>query len=183
MVMSVRAIREERTLRLEQAQPDLAQGLAVLLFPRFARDKIDLGPLPQRAVGFLIIGLPLLVRNLGQGGGQLRAPLGTDSKANAPPRLLGSVRMFEPAEQAVLVAGGVAAKIAQETGGRVINVRNEKDLEKAFDIISEELRSQYVLGYYPANVKRDGTFRKIKVEASRPDVKILARKGYYAPFQ
>ena len=78
---------------------------------------------------------------------------------------------------------GVAAKIAQETGGRVINVRNEKDLEKAFDIISEELRSQYVLGYYPANVKRDGTFRKIKVEASRPDVKILARKGYYAPFQ
>jgi hypothetical protein len=31
--------------------------------------------------------------------------------------------------------------------------------------------------------KRDGTFRKIKVEVSRPDVKILARKGYYAPFQ
>ena len=78
---------------------------------------------------------------------------------------------------------GVAAKITQETGGRVINVRNEKDLEKAFDVISEELRSQYVLGYYPANIKRDGTFRKIKVEVSRPDVKILARKGYYAPFR
>jgi VWFA-related protein len=78
---------------------------------------------------------------------------------------------------------GVAAKITQETGGRVINVRNDKDLEKAFDIISEELRSQYVLGYYPANTKRDGTFRKIKVEVTRPDTKILARKGYYAPFQ
>jgi Mg-chelatase subunit ChlD len=47
--------------------------------------------------------------------------------------------------------------------------------------ISEELRSQYVLGYYPINTDHDGTFRKIKVEVSRPDVKILARKGYYAP--
>jgi hypothetical protein len=64
-VMSVHAVGEERTLRLEQTQPHIAQGLAVLLFPRFARDKIDLGPLPQRAVGFPIIGLPLLVRNLG----------------------------------------------------------------------------------------------------------------------
>jgi VWFA-related protein len=77
--------------------------------------------------------------------------------------------------------GGVANRMATDTGGRVINVRNEKGLEKAFDQLSEELRSQYVLGYYPANPKRDGGFRKIKVEVSRPNVKILARKGYYAP--
>jgi len=76
---------------------------------------------------------------------------------------------------------GVASHMAQETGGRVINVRNEKGLAKAFDVISEELRSQYVLGYSSTNTKRDGTFRKIKVEVQRPDVKILARKGYYAP--
>jgi VWFA-related protein len=75
----------------------------------------------------------------------------------------------------------VARKMADDTGGRVIDVHNEKTLEKAFDVISEELRSQYVLGYYPTNTKRDGTFRKIKVEISRSDVKILARKGYYAP--
>jgi VWFA-related protein len=77
----------------------------------------------------------------------------------------------------------VARKMAEDTGGREIEVRNEKSLEKAFDIISEELRSQYVLGYYPTNTKRDGTFRKIKVELDRSDVKILARKGYYAPSQ
>jgi len=76
---------------------------------------------------------------------------------------------------------GVASRIAQNTGGRVMVVRNAKGLEKAFDEVSEELRSQYVLGYYPANVAHDGTFRKIKVEVARPDVKILARKGYYAP--
>jgi VWFA-related protein len=75
----------------------------------------------------------------------------------------------------------VASKMAGDTGGRVINVHNEKTLAKAFDAISEELRSQYVLGYYPTNTKRDGAFRKIKVEVSRPHVKVLARKGYYAP--
>jgi len=75
----------------------------------------------------------------------------------------------------------VARRLAEETGGREIEVRSEKSLEKAFDEISEELRSQYVLGYYPTNTRRDGTFRKIKVETERPDTHLLARKGYYAP--
>jgi VWFA-related protein len=76
----------------------------------------------------------------------------------------------------------VASKMASETGGRVIDVHNNKTLEKAFDEIAEELSSQYVLGYYPTNEKRDGTFRKIQVEIiSRPDAKVTARKGYYAP--
>lgn len=75
----------------------------------------------------------------------------------------------------------VAHKMADETGGRVIEVRSEKNLEKAFDQISEELRSQYVLGYYPTNTKQDGTFRKIKVETTTPDTKTLTRRGYYAP--
>lgn len=76
---------------------------------------------------------------------------------------------------------GVASRMTQETGGRVINIRSEKSLEKAFDLVTEELRSQYVLGYSSTNTKRDGTFRKIKVEVERPDIKILARRGYYAP--
>ncbi len=76
---------------------------------------------------------------------------------------------------------GVARKLAEETGGRVIAVRNEKKLEEAFDQISEELRSQYTLGYYPTNASRDGRFRKIKLETTRKDLHVLARKGYYAP--
>lgn len=75
----------------------------------------------------------------------------------------------------------VAQKMADDTGGRMIDVHNEKSLETAFDQISQELRSQYVVGYYPTNAARDGAFRKIKVEVTRPDTKILARKGYYAP--
>lgn len=77
----------------------------------------------------------------------------------------------------------VARKMAEDTGGREIEVRSQKSLEKAFDQISEELRSQYVLGYYPTNNKRDGTFRKIKVDVDRSDTRILARRGYYAPIR
>ncbi len=76
---------------------------------------------------------------------------------------------------------GVALQMARETGGRVIPVHNDKTLNKAFDEISEELRSQYVLGYTPSNTAHDGTFRKIKVETTEPDTKILSRRGYYAP--
>jgi VWFA-related protein len=77
--------------------------------------------------------------------------------------------------------GGVARKITEETGGRVIYVSSEKKLEEAFDQISEELRSQYTLGYYPSNNSRDGKFRKIRVDLDNKDLKALTRKGYYAP--
>ena len=77
--------------------------------------------------------------------------------------------------------GGVAHKITDETGGRTISVNSEKHLAEAFDQISEELRSQYTLGYYPTNAAHDGKFRKIKVDMSNHDLKVLARKGYYAP--
>lgn len=75
----------------------------------------------------------------------------------------------------------VAHKMADQTGGRVIEVSSEKHLQEAFDQISEELRQQYTLGYYPTNGTRDGTFRKIKVETVDRDMRALARKGYYAP--
>lgn len=77
--------------------------------------------------------------------------------------------------------GSVAAKLARETGGRVISIRGAKDLDKAFNQISEELRSQYVIGYYPTAKTADGAFRKIKLETTQPGLKVLTRDGYYAP--
>jgi VWFA-related protein len=76
---------------------------------------------------------------------------------------------------------GVARKLTEDTGGRLIIVNSEKRMEEAFDQISEELRSQYTLGYYPTNNSRDGKFRKIKLDVDNHDLKVLARKGYYAP--
>lgn len=74
---------------------------------------------------------------------------------------------------------GIAKKLAEETGGRAIFIDSEKKLEEAFDQISEEVRSQYTLGYYPSSQSREGKFRKLKVETTRRDTRILARKGYY----
>ena len=71
-------------------------------------------------------------------------------------------------------------ELVEQTGGRLITVNNPDKLSKAFKEISEELRSQYSIGYMPTNEKHDGTFRKIQVK-SKKGYKIQARKGYYAP--
>lgn len=76
--------------------------------------------------------------------------------------------------------GAVAHEMAEQTGGRVISIRNDNDLDKAFQEISEELRSQYIVAYYPSNTAADGKFRKVKVTASQ-GLKVLTREGYYAP--
>jgi VWFA-related protein len=79
--------------------------------------------------------------------------------------------------------GGDSAmkKLAQETGGRVIEVGNKIDkLKQAFEQISQELRSQYNIGYTPTNVNRDGSFRKVQIKSKQGDYKIQARSGYYA---
>ena len=74
----------------------------------------------------------------------------------------------------------VAKKLSDETGGRTIEVSSEKKLEQAFDQISEELRSQYQLGYYyPAGKLKDGGFRKIEIR-SKDGSKVQSRAGYYA---
>ena len=72
-------------------------------------------------------------------------------------------------------------KLAEETGGRVIEVGNKfEKLKQAFDQISQELRSQYNIGYTPTNNKRDGTFRKVDIRTKQSGYKIQARSGYYA---
>jgi VWFA-related protein len=71
--------------------------------------------------------------------------------------------------------------LAQETGGRVIDVgKNEKKLKEAFDQIAQELRTQYSIGYTPTNNKKDGTFRKVEIKPHN-NLKVQARTGYYAP--
>jgi len=75
---------------------------------------------------------------------------------------------------------GDMRQMAEQTGGRVINVGNKYEkLKQAFDEISSELRSQYNIGYPPTNSQRDGSFRKVEIKSK--DYKIQARRGYYAP--
>ena len=79
--------------------------------------------------------------------------------------------------------GGDSAmkKLTQETGGRMIEVGNKiEKLKQAFEQISQELRSQYNIGYTPTNTARDGSFRKVQIHSKQGDYKIQARAGYYA---
>jgi len=49
--------------------------------------------------------------------------------------------------------------------------------------IEDELRSQYVISYRPADFDADGRFRAIEISALKKDLQVRARKGYYAPRQ
>jgi VWFA-related protein len=70
--------------------------------------------------------------------------------------------------------------MSEETGGRLFRVGRSRALETIFEEIQQELRSQYSLGYTPASAVRDGKFRRIEIRTRRKDLRVQARKGYYA---
>ncbi len=72
--------------------------------------------------------------------------------------------------------------LAQQTGGAVFLPERFEDLDSVFRQIATELQAQYLLGYYSTDEKADGGFRKIAVNVpKRPDLRVRARQGYYAP--
>ncbi len=72
-------------------------------------------------------------------------------------------------------------RLSEETGGRVLRVDRRHTLESIFDEIQQELRSQYAVSYTPSNASRDGSYRKVEIRLRQKDLKVQARKGYYAP--
>ncbi len=76
----------------------------------------------------------------------------------------------------------VLQKLAEETGGQVFYPAKLDDVVHAFNVIQDELRSQYALSYKPADFSSDGRYRKIDIQArAMKNVVIRARKGYFAP--
>jgi hypothetical protein len=70
--------------------------------------------------------------------------------------------------------------LAKKSGGRLLRADTLASLPEAFAQIAGELRTQYLLGYYPLNKNRDERYRKIKVTTTRKQVVIRARPGYLA---
>ena len=83
-------------------------------------------------------------------------------------------------DMAYLTADSYLKALADKSGGRLLRADNVGSLPDAFAQIAAELRTQYMLGYYPINKERDDRYRKIKVETSRKNVVIRARPGYLA---
>lgn len=81
------------------------------------------------------------------------------------------------ASAALLLDAEGAISLAEVSGG--FAVQNSNDLEKGLRRIGRESEAYYLLGYMPADRRRDGRFRKLAVKVNRPDVEVRARKGYY----
>jgi Ca-activated chloride channel homolog len=77
-------------------------------------------------------------------------------------------------------------QIAEATGGQAFFPTTMKDIEAAYDKVVAQIRAQYSLAYTSTNTKQDGAWRKVEIKVSRNDLKgtkILARRGYFAPYQ
>lgn len=75
--------------------------------------------------------------------------------------------------------GDVLEKTVTESGGRIVEVTSPDDIEAVFLTILDELREQYVLGYYPTARRRDGSWHKVKVKVGRGNgLDVRAGRGY-----
>jgi len=75
----------------------------------------------------------------------------------------------------------VLRQFSQETGGRAFFPNQLADLATVYTQISEELSSQYTLGYAPKNPKRDGAWRRVVIRVGRPSLTARTKLGYFAP--
>ena len=69
---------------------------------------------------------------------------------------------------------------SRETGGMLFSVHDPDDLKEAVVRIEQELRMQYVIGYYPTRHVWGGEFRRVKLEATSGSLRVRTRRGYYA---
>jgi Ca-activated chloride channel family protein len=70
--------------------------------------------------------------------------------------------------------------LAQSTGGRVFAPSLGKELDSAFDEILRDLRTQYLIGFYPRNVPRTKErFHRLELSVAQPNLRVISRNGYY----
>ena len=72
-------------------------------------------------------------------------------------------------------------QLAQETGGRAFFPTQVTDLNAIYSQISDELSSQYTVGYTSKSLKRDGAWRRVVVRVNRTGTSARTKQGYFAP--
>jgi Ca-activated chloride channel homolog len=75
----------------------------------------------------------------------------------------------------------VMRQFAQETGGRAFFPTQISELANIYGQISDELSSQYTVGYTSRNPRRDGAWRRVVVRVDRPNTVARTKLGYFAP--
>ncbi|HEX6046128.1 MAG TPA: VWA domain-containing protein [Pyrinomonadaceae bacterium] len=90
--------------------------------------------------------------------------------------------LYEGANVRQLAAERRMEQLSSQTGGAVYLPKTTDHLDVAFDQIAADLAQQYVLSYYPSNEYRDGRLHVLDLTVkTRNDVRVRARRGYYAP--
>jgi Mg-chelatase subunit ChlD len=103
-----------------------------------------------------------------------------DTTTAPPPRSGPSDSITAMLDLAYLKADTYLQKLAEKSGGRLLRADTLGSLPDAFAQIAAELRTQYMIGYYPLNKDRDERYRAIKVGSTRKNIAIRARPGYIA---
>ncbi len=77
------------------------------------------------------------------------------------------------------------SEVTDATGGRTIPADDRRQIPQIAALISRELRNQYVLGYRPSNVLRDGKWRRVQVRLvpSAAPLHVHYKQGYLAPHE
>lgn len=109
-----------------------------------------------------------------------RLPRGQSTGTVAYPRRPGTISddISWELDNVYLTADKYLRTLADRSGGQLYRADTVVSLPKAFAAIAAELRTQYLLGYYPTNKNDNAGYRKIQVKTSRKDIAIRARRGY-----
>ena len=75
----------------------------------------------------------------------------------------------------------VLKKLAEETGGQWFFPEQIEELTEVYARIAAELKNQYNIGYVSNNPKRDGSWRRVVVQSTYPNLRVRTKLGYYAP--
>jgi VWFA-related protein len=75
----------------------------------------------------------------------------------------------------------VLRQLSQETGGRAFFPKELTELNGVYGQISDELSSQYTVGYTSKNGRRDGAWRRVVVRVNRPSTTARTKQGYFGP--
>lgn len=74
-------------------------------------------------------------------------------------------------------------QLTEATGGQAFFPSSMQGVESAYEKVLAEIKGQYHLGYLSGNAATDGAWRKVAIQVKRPDARVRARKGYFAPYK
>ena len=101
----------------------------------------------------------------------LALPTGDPAKLADP--TLRQVAMFKAARSRLQI-------VADRTGGTLNSIHRLEDMGRLYSLVAADLRTLYTIEYQPANGKRDGKWRAVRIDVKNPDLISRTRQGYFA---